>query len=135
MPATHARRSRVSYVDCPVCGSPDTRKTTQIESGEEISLMYCTNHACGSNGGTNFDAVPVHDNAEAVLEIVNRLARGVARMTKRQFCESLKRSIGATEDYADGCWVAFQDNPAAYLANRNPQTQSLGLLRDVLSAR
>lgn len=69
------------------------------------------------------------DNA---LALCHRLRDGAGRMTRQQFRNSLKRSIGATKDYADGCWRSFQDNPAAFLAHRNPQTQSHDLLRVML---
>jgi len=66
------------------------------------------------------------------LALCHRLRDGAARMSRQQFRNSLNRSIGATKDYADGCWVSFQNNPAAFLAHRNPQTQSHDLLRVIL---
>lgn len=69
---------------------------------------------------------------EAALTLCHRLRDGAARMTRQQFRNSLNRSIGATKDYADANWVSFQNNPAAFLAHRNPQTQSHDLLRVIL---
>jgi hypothetical protein len=63
------------------------------------------------------------------LGLCHRLRDGAARMTKQEFRNCLKRSIGADKDYADGCRRHFQDNPAAYLASRTPQVQSEELLR------
>lgn len=40
------------WVKCPVCGAPDMEKT---EDGEGC-FINCTNEACLSNGGDNFDA-------------------------------------------------------------------------------
>lgn len=40
------------WVKCPICGEPDMRKETDSEG---FSVIYCTNHNCGSNGGTNFN--------------------------------------------------------------------------------
>ncbi len=36
------------WVDCPICGEPDTRKETDAEGN---ALIFCVNHACASNGG------------------------------------------------------------------------------------
>lgn len=38
------------WVDCPVCGESDMRKETDAEGN---SLIFCVNHNCASNGGTN----------------------------------------------------------------------------------
>ncbi len=69
---------------------------------------------------------------ESALALCHRLRDGAARMTRQQFRNCLKRSIGANKDYADGVRVSFQNNPAAFLAHRNPQTQSQELLRVIL---
>ncbi len=42
------------WVDCPICGEPDMKKTTDKDGD---SLIFCVNHVCGSNGGDNYDAV------------------------------------------------------------------------------
>lgn len=42
------------WVNCPICGSPDMRRT---ESAEGDALIFCVNHECASNGGTNSDAL------------------------------------------------------------------------------
>lgn len=69
---------------------------------------------------------------EAALALCHRLRDGAARMSRQQFRNSLNRSIGATKEYADANWVSFQNNPAAFLAHRNPKTQSHDLLRVIL---
>ena|ERR1019366_440335 len=66
------------------------------------------------------------------LNLCHRLRDGAARMTRQQFRNCLNRAIGATKDYADNVRCDFQDNPAAFLAHRNPQTQSRELLRVIL---
>lgn len=38
------------WVNCPICGEPDMRKTTDQDGH---SLIYCVNHNCASNGGSN----------------------------------------------------------------------------------
>lgn len=75
---------------------------------------------------------PAETEEAAALAICHRLRDGAARMTRQQFRNCLKRSIGAGKDYADNCRRHFQDNPAAYLASRTPQTQSTELLRVIL---
>lgn len=72
---------------------------------------------------------PAATEEAAALAICHRLRDGAARMTRQQFRNCLKRSIGADKGYADNCRRHFQDNPAAYLASRTPQTQSIELLR------
>ena len=69
---------------------------------------------------------------DSALALCHRLRDGAARMTRQQFRNCLKRSIGADKDYADGVRASFQNNPAAFLAHRNPQTQSQELLRVIL---
>ena len=43
-----------TWVNCPICGEPDVRRE---EDKHGNALILCVNHACGSNGGTNFDAL------------------------------------------------------------------------------
>lgn len=66
------------------------------------------------------------------LELCHRLRNGAARMTKQEFRNCLKRAIRANKEYADGVRVHFQDNPAAFLAHRSPQSQSVELLKVIL---
>lgn len=40
-----------SWVKCPICDSPEMRKETLAEG---MTLIFCSNHACRSNGG-NYD--------------------------------------------------------------------------------
>lgn len=57
------------WVTCPICGSPDMRRTTDRESN---ALIHCVNHACASNGGTNADAITAP--LKAALEPLAALA-------------------------------------------------------------
>ena len=72
------------------------------------------------------------DEITRALALCHRLRNGAARMTRRQFQGCLKRAIGANADYANGVWVHFQNNPAAFLAHRNPQIQSVVILEKLL---
>lgn len=50
------------WVNCPVCGEPDMRRE---EHGEECdAFIFCVNHACASNGGSNADGLVTAANAE-----------------------------------------------------------------------
>ena len=53
-PMSKTRTITRDWVDCPICGGTDMRKETD-EHGD--ALIFCVNHACGSNGGNNFVAV------------------------------------------------------------------------------
>lgn len=66
------------------------------------------------------------------LKLCHRLRNGAARMTRAQFNQAMHKAIGAAPDYCDNVRVAFQNNPAAFLAHRNPQSQSVELLRTLL---
>lgn len=67
------------------------------------------------------------------FKLCHRLRNGAARMTKEQFRDCLARALGVKDhEYADKVRVYFQDNPAAFLAHRTPQTQSIELLRVLL---
>lgn len=68
----------------------------------------------------------------AALKLCHRLRNGAARMTKAQFNAAMHKAIGADADYCAGVRVHFQNNPAAFLAHRTPQSQSIELLRVLL---
>ena len=85
--------------------------------------------AKGDNEMSTFDKEP---QAAVVLAICHRLRDGAARMTRQQFRNCLKRAIGADADYADNVWISFENNPAAFLAHRNPESQSIELIRVIL---
>ena len=72
------------------------------------------------------------DQIDSVLVACQRLREGASRMSPEAFRGCLKRSIGASKDYADVCWVSFQDDPVGYLASRNPQSQSREIIRVIL---
>lgn len=57
------------------------------------------------------------------FEDMKRLRRGVCRITFEEFCEVLRKSIGATPSYAIGVWAEFQNYPIQYMDNRQPQIQ------------
>jgi rubrerythrin len=59
IPVAPARRD---WVDCPVCGESDMRR----EADEEDNVIItCTNHECGSNGGSNWSAFPLQPDIHA----------------------------------------------------------------------
>lgn len=41
------------WVKCPVCGESDMHRVID-DNGD--AMIECTNHACGSNGGSNWSA-------------------------------------------------------------------------------
>lgn len=45
---------RSFWVNCPVCGAPDTHKTLDAQGR---ALFRCTNHECASNGGPDAKAL------------------------------------------------------------------------------
>lgn len=118
------------------CCSPDAE-----QSG---AAQPCPPSATGSAGARAADETGADSSgrsagesgsaAEVVqaLAFCHRLRDGAARMTRQQFRNCLKRAIGADKDYADGVWISFQNNPAAFLAHRNPQSQSEEVLRVIL---
>jgi len=57
-------QDRAEYVPCPVCGNPDTRKTTH--GPEKDVIFHCTNHACASNGGDNIDGLRAQKRFQAI---------------------------------------------------------------------
>lgn len=66
---------------------------------------------------------------EAFLSDLHRLRNGSFKMTRQQFRNCLKRSIGATKGYSDGCWKHFQDAPLHYICSRSHKEQQLELVR------
>jgi len=70
--------------------------------------------------------------AQCILRELHILNRGAALMTKQQFRNALSRSIGASKDYADGCFNSFKDNPMGYLTSRNPPQQAHALIRRMM---
>jgi hypothetical protein len=62
------------------------------------------------------------------LEDLKQFIHGSNRMTRQQFRNVLRKSIGASKDYADGCLNSFRDNPAGYVITRNPDVQGRYLI-------
>lgn len=57
-PAQAGARVRAGWVKCPICGEGDMRFEKEQGGDEGDGYIHCVNLACGSNGGTNFSAVP-----------------------------------------------------------------------------
>jgi hypothetical protein len=68
-----------------------------------------------------------------LLTQLHRLRAGAFRVTKQRFRNALRRSIGATPDYADPLWRHFQDSPLHYICSRTDQAQQLELVRVCLA--
>lgn len=66
--------------------------------------------------------------AAEILETFERFRNGAFAMTRQRFRNALKRSIGASKHYADGCWNNFQDSPLHYICSRSDQKQKLELI-------
>ena len=133
---------------CPFCGSTKMR----LEWGWQTRYAVCEScqargPAHSSHAGAESLVVETNLRAEKAaldgwntrqlgvkesLALCHRLRDGAARMTRQQFRNALTRSIGSTKDYSDNVRPNFQDNPAAFLAHRNPQSQSEELLRVIL---
>lgn len=54
------------------------------------------------------------------------------KLSFEAFHGALSSAVGADENYARVQFIRFQNNPAAFLASRNPQTQSEEILREML---
>jgi hypothetical protein len=100
-----------------------------LDCAEERGLKEIDRATSSLDGPTGSAPSP---EIVAALDLCHRLRDGAARMTRQQFRNCLKRSIGAGKDYADGVWISFENNPAAFLAHRQPQSQSHELLRVLL---
>lgn len=74
------------WVNCPICGEPDMRREEDCDGN---ALILCVNHACGSNGGTNYDAVPRKLTLQSTLDLqaINRI---IADQTKTIKSENLR---------------------------------------------
>jgi hypothetical protein len=72
-------------------------------------------------------------SVDQALAFCHLLRDRAAQMTAKEFHECLHRAIGANRDYCDNIRHHFQNNPAAFLAHRTPQTQSVELLKFMLS--
>jgi hypothetical protein len=66
---------------------------------------------------------------EQTLSSLHEIRNGSFKVTRQMFRNSLKRSIGATKDYADGCCRHFQDSPLHYICSRSHTDQQLELVR------
>ncbi len=64
-----------------------------------------------------------------ILDIISKLRHGSFEMSRQQFRNALKRSIGACSQYADGCWNHFRDAPVHYICSRTDREQKLELIR------
>lgn len=55
------------------------------------------------------------------------------QISEKQFHECLYRAIRCDRSYANNVYIQFKNNPAAFLAHRQPQTQSVELLKLILA--
>jgi hypothetical protein len=69
------------------------------------------------------------DPVAAALKLCHLLRDRAAQMKREEFHLCLHRAIGADRSYCDNIFHHFQNNPAAFLAHRTPQTQSVELLK------
>lgn len=72
---------RHDWVDCPVCGEPDMRRTVHER---EQTLIHCCNANCLSNGGTNSLACNFPPQSQGVPEVATdgMLAEGVQALIR-----------------------------------------------------
>lgn len=79
------------WVHCPVCGETDMRM--EVEDGNR--LIFCTNHNCASNGGTNVEALAHVSPAmvEAAAQAFFK-ADGANSLTNAQMTLALKAALG-----------------------------------------
>jgi hypothetical protein len=77
----------------------------------------------------------VEQNTVPVLTMfaMERIWRGFERITREEFSEVLQRTIGANENYIDGVWPRFLDNPLLYSVSRSPIRQGEELFKLALS--
>lgn len=66
------------------------------------------------------------------LETVREIHDALAGLTGEEFMESLKISIGATEDYAVDKRMQFRRSPEDYILSRSPSAQGEALLTTAL---
>lgn len=76
---------------------------------------------------------PATISIEQALAFCHLLRDRAAQMTKKEFHACLHRTIGCDPEYAENVRIHFQNNPAAFLAHRTPQTQSVELLKFIFS--
>lgn len=81
---------------------------------------------------TSTDSPVRESQIQSLLAAAHFLRDHAALLTFEQFADALHRTVGASEDYARGVWIPFQNNPAAFLASRQPQTQSVEILQAML---
>lgn len=68
------------YVTCPICGESDMPK--EIEPDEECDQGYitCMNLNCGSNGGTNFEALRFANPEQESMRLANNMADAAGKV-------------------------------------------------------
>lgn len=54
-------KPHTDWVTCPICDEHDMRKEVDEDGA---SLIFCVNHNCGSNGGTNFCGIEKRAHAK-----------------------------------------------------------------------
>lgn len=77
--------------------------------------------------------IPTNFNISALLDAAHVLRDAAATLSFEDFAAALKETVGADESYARDVFISFQNNPAAFLASRNPQTQSVEIIRRILT--
>jgi len=72
--------------------------------------------------------------ADQALAYAHFLRDSAATLSFNDFYLALNRAVGCDKVYAGGVFKHFQDNPAAFLASRNPQSQSKELIAAMADA-
>jgi hypothetical protein len=67
------------------------------------------------------------DLTTLTLQDLEDVFRGFGKITIDEFRAVLKETIGASRDYADGCWGPFVSCPIGYCASRQPIIQGTKL--------
>ncbi len=119
-----------------LCGNKATHKG--MTTGAALCMEHAIKRSINDSEVTRFltaeqtEKTTSDKEIESALSLCHRLQSGAAKMSREQFRASLRLSIGASKEYADGVYITFKDSPSSYLASRNPQSQSLDLIRIIL---
>jgi len=120
--AAHAIAIRLRPISATLCTSVVRQKNQQRKLEKIVLEELLVAHQREGDD-------PVAD----ALKLCHLLRDRAAQMTKQEFHACLARAIGCDPSYAENVRIHFQNNPAAFLAHRTPQTQSIELLKFIFS--
>jgi hypothetical protein len=116
-----------------ILGTLDNRGHVLKHEGGKSAPVMVPNEMIGLIRDAIQRYVPASISIEQALAFCHLLRDRAAQMSREEFHKVLHSVLGCDKEYSENVRIHFQNNPAAFLAHRTPQTQSVELLKFIFS--